>query len=171
MLATYIILMTPDDKEPAWPSLNDESPKVFMALQRFLAPDELAALESDYQRCVSLGGNVEAGMTREEGVSFNPRLARILSIMIHDGGVRDFESLRSALCAACDSLREKSSALVKGVIALDSIRHLHQTDFSEPKRQEILLGVESTLLGQLRNEMPEWLQKKLEHAIALQRRV
>lgn len=163
--------MPPNNKAPAYISLLEQSPKVFIALKRFLEPDQLASLAANYQKCVSLGGNVEAGMTREEGVSFNPRLARILSIMIHDGGVRDFESLRSALCAACDSLREKSSALVRGVIALDSIRHLHQTDFSEPKRQEILLGVESTLLGQLRNEMPEWLQKKLEHAIALQRRV
>lgn len=163
--------MTPDDKAPAWPSLNDESPKVFMTLRRFLAPDELAALESDYQKCVSLGGNEEAGLKREAGVSFNPRLARILSIMIHDGGVKDFELLRSALYAACDNSRVSGSTLVRGVIELDSIRHLHQTDFSEPKRQEILLGVQSTLLGQLRNEIPEWLRKKLEHAIALQRRV
>jgi hypothetical protein len=163
--------MTPDDKAPAWPSLNDESPKVFMALKRFLAPDELAALESDYQRCVALGGNAEAGMKREAGVSFNPRLARILSIMIHDGGVRDFQLLRSALYAACNSLKENSSSLAKGVIALDLVRHLHQTDFAESKRQEILRAVESEFIGQLGNDMPEWLQKKLEHAIALQRRV
>jgi hypothetical protein len=163
--------MPPNNKAPAYTSLLEQSPKVFTALKRFLEPDQLASLAADYQECVSLGGNVEPGMTREDGVSFNPRLARILSIMIHDGGVKDFELLRSALYAACDNSAVSGSTLVRGVIALDSIRHLHQTDFSEPKRQEILLGVESTLLGQLRNEMPEWLQKKLEHAIALQRRV
>jgi hypothetical protein len=163
--------MSASKKAPASTSLLEQSPKVFIALKRFLEPDQLTSLAANYQECVSLGGNVEAGMTREEGVSFNPRLARILSIMIQDGGVKDFELLRSALYAACDNSAVSGSTLVRGVIALDSIRHLHQTDFSEPKRQEILLGVESTLLGQLRNEMPEWLQKKLEHAIALQRRV
>lgn len=170
MLITCIF-MTPDNKAPDTPSLPSDSPKVFTALKRFLGPNQLASLAADYQRCVSLGGNVEAGMTREGGVSFNPRLARILSIMIHDGGVREFDQLRSALYAACAGSLADSSVIVKGVIALDSIRHLHQTDFAESKRLEILDTAQSELLSQPGNDLPEWLRKKLEHAIALQRRV
>jgi hypothetical protein len=160
-------------------SLLEGAPKLFVALKRFLTAQQLDSLAIDYSICAQNGGNFEAGMSREEGVSFNPRLARILSILIHDGRVRDIITLRAALYAgAASGSREGanlkvpselkdavSQEVIKGVIALDTIRHLHQTNFSSQERDEILSKF-NTCPG----DTPEWLQKKLEHAILLQRR-
>jgi len=80
--------------------LHSDSPKVFFALARFLSPDELALLEDDYLRVRQRGGNVEPCAQREEGVSYNPRLARVVSILVHDLTVRDLGILRAALYAS-----------------------------------------------------------------------
>jgi hypothetical protein len=80
--------------------LHSDSPKVFFALARFLNPDELGLLEDDYLRVRHQGGNIEPFAQREAGVSYNPRLARILSILVHDLAVRDLRTLRTALYAA-----------------------------------------------------------------------
>jgi hypothetical protein len=81
-------------------ALLHESPKVFAALARFLNPAELRLLSEDYQTAKDLGGDVECGLTREEGVSYNPRLARVLLIMARDLGCTDIEMYRVALYAA-----------------------------------------------------------------------
>jgi len=143
-----------DNTDTQSQGLLAESPKVFIALKRFLKLNELDSLAIDYSICTQNGGNFEAGMSREEGVSFNPRLARA-------SGSRDGADLKVP-----SELKDAvSQEVIKGVIALDTIRHLHQTNFSSQERDEILSKFET---GQ--GNTPEWLQKKLEHAILLQRR-
>ena len=174
--------------------LRENAPKVFTALARFLCEQQRAQMEVDYCACVELGGNAEPGMVREEGVSFNPRLARVLSLLITDGGVRDLNTLRTALYAASPkalqdgahrappALREVIAAvwsdkytaveptLIRGVIELDAIRHLHQTTYPAEEREAMLARVELDLLIGSSLIVPEWLHRKLEHAITMQRR-
>jgi hypothetical protein len=183
-------------------ALIDESPKVFQALARFLSPTDLTLLNSDYQATRQLGGNIEHGLEREQGVLYNPRLARVLSIMATDLGITDSTTLRAALYAAVfhsglgavrsaiqdnpystppelegvvaaaldrDSTGERECS-IRGAIALDAVRHLHQTAWEFSQRQSFLSAVEETILCKIRGNAAEILVQKLEHAINLQQR-
>lgn len=178
--------------------LSQSAPKVFLALSRFLDEASLAQLAREYFECEKQGGNSEPGLEREEGVSFNPRMARILSLLIVDGEVREFELLRTALYAASIDPRVRAlggqathvpqdlaravlavwsqppqgeeAVLLRGVIELDVVRHLHQTEYSQAMRLSMLDKIERGLLGKDVVLFSPWLRKKLEHAIQLQRR-
>jgi hypothetical protein len=125
-------------------------------------------------------------------------MARLLSLLIVDGRVRDFDTLRAALYAASRdsglsgnegviegipqeladtvsavwsrSSDNPTASLIWGVIELDSLRHLHQTDYSYVNRLAMIAGLERLLCEEAALPLPEWLRKKLEHAITLQRR-
>lgn len=180
-----------------------DSPKVFQALARFLGPEELALVELDYSQAQALGGNSERGLMREEGVSFNPRLARIVSIIIRDLAVRDLLVIRASLyCAVLDagfgveqpqmvrgpeldvpaelqslvsdaalsSPTSEAALTIRGVIALDTVRHLHQGSWSEDERETTLLYAESLVRRLAERGPATQLAIKLNHAIELQRR-
>lgn len=181
-------------------TLANDSPKVFHALARFLSPEELALVGSDYAFADAHGGNRELRLSREVGVSFNPRLARIVSILIHDLGVRDLSTIRAALyCAVFDSgcgipvnvdanppvplelhslvsattgeaLAHGGSGAIRAVIALDSIRHLHQGEWSDGEREDILAQAEQIARALAGSQQESVLIAKLSHAITLQRR-
>jgi hypothetical protein len=185
-------------------------PRIFSALYRqtlscaitpLSARRGLAQLASDYVRCVNLGGNLEREIFREEGVSFNPRLARVLSILINDGSIRDWGVLQRALYGATvlnlslelraatldgelkdltgqvrcllqevlmlDSSDNGEALTLLGVVLLDDIRHLHRTDLSADKRSSRLKRYHDLSLS-LVNRVPEWLERKLLHAMRLQ---
>jgi hypothetical protein len=154
----------------------------------------------DYASAEAHGGNRELRLSREEGVSFNPRLARIVSILIHDLGVRDLSTIRAALyCAVFDSgfgvpvtleahppvppelqplvgattgetLAHGGSGAIRAVIALDSIRHLHQGQWSDQEREDILAQAEQIVHALAGSQQESALTAKLSHAITLQRR-
>lgn len=205
----FICAYTKDMNQQA---LLDESPKIFRALARFLNPAELAIVGADYQHVRQCGGNIELGLTREQGVSYNPPLARLLSIVSVDLGIQDLLLIRTTLYAAvllrdgllelisrnetalhelqskritleipgdikesvqsaCDpSCATSAGCVIRGVLALDTIRHLHQTSWSLADRQRILEDVERNVVEPLIRREPEILVKKLSHAITLQRR-
>jgi hypothetical protein len=183
--------------------LAADSPKVFQALARFLGPEELALVELDYTQAQALGGNSERGLMREEGVSFNPRLARIMSIIIRDLAVRDPLVIRASLyCAVLDSgfgveqpqmarsaeldvpaelqslvgdaafssPRAEASLTIRAVIALDTVRHLHQGSSSTEEREATLLYAQSLVRRLAERDPSTQLAIKLNHAIELQRR-
>jgi hypothetical protein len=181
--------------------LRKSAPKIFTELARFLDQTQLDQLAEQYFECDRLGGNLELGMVREEGVSFNPRLARILKLLVADGGVREYLVLRAALFAACLSepvdlehlpgaailqlsdelkslvlavwspdLSEPKAALIRGVIELDTLRHLHQTVFSQEERVKRIQALERLLNGRQGSVFSDWLRIKLEHAVVLQTR-
>jgi hypothetical protein len=183
-------------------ALLNESPKVFKALAKFLTPTELRQLSEDYQTAKDLGGDVEIGLTREEGVSYNPRLARVLLILARDLGCTDIEIYRAALYAAVfdsglgatesatssdlggvpDQIRElvaraegwqeddTISSSIRGVIALDAVRHLHLTRLEALQRESILEDLEDKVISKLKSSAAEILVQKLQVAINLQRR-
>lgn len=172
------------------------APKVFSILGRFLEPANFEQISADYQRCAELGGNTELGFVREDGASFNPRLARVLSLLVSDGKVSDPAILRAALYAATrvvfsgtrlegfvppellrvvetvgdTSYAIPEAALIRGVIELDAIRHIHQRNLSVAERVEMLADKEKLLQTGFLALLPAWLRGKLEHALALQLR-
>lgn len=174
--------------------LGENEAKVFKRLERCIDHAELGRIIDDYLFCCQRGGNLEPGMVREDGVSFNPRLARILWLLVVDGGMRDSAVLRTALYAATlDAVPQAqsisvellaaiqaarsstpetaSAALIRGVIELDTVRHIHQTDFSSDDRSRMLARAQSVLSHIVRAQAPEWVCTKLNHAINLQLRV
>lgn len=182
-------------------ALSIDSPKVFHALGRFLSVDELGVVEDDYQRARVRGGNVEPKISRDPGVSFNPRLARLLVILVNDLFIHDLSTLRAALYASVlySGLGERSDArelafedvppelrpvvqgvlngsrgdsivsLIRAVIALDSLRHLHQSLWTLDERESILTWAEQEIDSSEHERLPELLAKKVSHAITLQR--
>jgi hypothetical protein len=192
-------------------ALLDESPKIFRTLARFLNPNQLATVASDYEWARHYGGNIELGITREEGVSYNPRLARLLSIVTSDLGVTELLIIRATLYAAVaeygvstrltldegrwgeqrtarealslpreieevitavsEPTKEDATAVfIRGVIALDTVRHLHQTSWELATRESILEDVERSIVETLTTVELEILFRKLRHAVSLQRR-
>jgi hypothetical protein len=151
-------------------------------------------LARDYELVRRHGGNAEPVTKRADGVSFNPRLGRILSILIQDGRIQDIATLRAAWYGATtlpeselesvvpSELRElvcQARALpavsdmaraIRLAWALDTVRHLHMSVLSLAERSDLLQQhVEPSLLL----DAPEHLEPlvvKLRHAITLQQR-
>jgi hypothetical protein len=164
-------------------------------LQRLLSAAEVAAIVADYSRVAEAGGNEEAEIYREEGVSFNPRLARVLSILIKDLTVRDAIQLRAALYAAQVSsmgnrwadipkvllplvvpdakgtFDDARGYTIQAVLALDSVRHLHQSSRAVSEKEQVLKAAESLLIVPSSTGIPDVLANKLQHACAQQRRL
>jgi hypothetical protein len=173
---------------------QSDCPGVFGIVSRILAETECDTVARDYEVAKSLGGNDEPGTTREQGVSFNPRLGRILSILIQDGHMHEVCVLRCALYASISpaetQLRENVPAELQELViqargpspashvaraiqlawALDDVRHLHMSDLSLAERLRMLQEYEEALHM---HELPgvlEPLVVKLRHALTLQRR-
>jgi hypothetical protein len=184
-------------------SLGRDSPKIFHALRRFLSTDELDLISKDYEYAATQGGNVEVQLTREEGVSFNPRMARLLVILVHDLQVQELSVLRSVLYTAITTsnilVRETAPAvtphalpeelalrvklaceggagddataeMLRGVIILDTVRHLHQCHWA-PDELEAVLTLARELVSALNHaNLPAVLSQKLVHALEMQKR-
>ena len=185
--------------------LMQDAPKVFHALGRFLSSEDLALVVSDYALAASHGGNTEPFHEREVGVSFNPRLARLLSILINDIGWRELVAIRALLFGALVDIgimqqaaglpgdvvsglvaapelktlvtevasvshENPQIAVIRGIIALDAVRHLHQTSLSIVERKKTLEHARAILLEVSVAGIPEMLPLKLNHAIGLQER-
>lgn len=141
-------------------------PRIFSALsRRSLSGDitpvsarlGLAQLAADYKRCVNLGGDLEHAISREEGVSFNPRLARVLSILIADGAISDWGVLQRALYGAAVlnlGLEHRAAILdgelkdLKGLVGC-FLRQVLLLDSSDNSEALTLLGV--VLLDDIRH--------------------
>jgi hypothetical protein len=167
---------------------HSECPGVFGLLARLFGEDGALALALDYERVSQHGGNYEPAVIREEGVSHNPRIGRVLSIVIQDGGVRERDSIRSAMYACAPRVTppeeleplgsevrnllstESVANTIQLALELDFIRHLHMTTYSTEDRQKLLNErARSTLLPQLGKGSPALFQK-VAHAITLQQR-
>jgi hypothetical protein len=177
-------------------ALLQSSPGVTALIRRYLGDSGVTAISHEYTRAVMAGGNHEIGVIRDEGVSFNPRLARILTILLQEGKVREISVLCFALrCGQikCDStdnplpsvyrsgygLREASLettlsdatiALVASAYCLDAIRHLHMTTFSREIRGKFLEEIEKSLTQLSIPLSDSEVPRRLTHAILLQRR-
>ena len=174
--------------------LSEECPGLAVLLGRYFDPTTVEMLSEDYFAAVGRGGNQEDGVIREEGVSFNPRLARIITVLLRDGGVRDSWMLRVAVYGAVSSaggslkgidarLASEVALLMREPCAgppwyktialtylLDRVRHLHMTTLTGAVREEILRSVERSPIVSGEAEGDPILVK-VRHAISLQRKL
>lgn len=173
--------------------LAAECPGLSVLLGRYFDGPTLEALAQDYFAAAERGANQEAGVDREEGVSFNPRLARIVTLLLRDGGMRDPWMMRVSMYGAvlseggslegldaqiASEARLLTDNSLKGspwhktialAYILDRVRHLHMTSMSVSEREEYLRGVEQTSVVSSDVDGGPFLVK-VRHAITLQRK-
>jgi len=169
-----------------------QCPGVFTTLARLLEPTALFTISTDYGIAAMRQANQEPEMRRVDGVSFNPRLGRILMILLRDGGVRDPIVFRAALCALADitpgeypelpnevlalvqtiqdgGIGDERALLIRMACDLDAIRHLHMTSYSVEQRDQVLLAKEREEYLRCVPKHLEALAGKVLHATHLQR--
>lgn len=81
----------------AAPSLIRESPALYGALIRILNREELELIECAYREVADFGGREDSRIHREEGVSFNPRAARVCQILLGECGERSCSVFTTAV--------------------------------------------------------------------------
>jgi hypothetical protein len=174
--------------------IQHHAPALAKTLQRVLGSLELRDLVHDLEAVVALGGAHERGIVREPGVSFNPRLGRLLALLIKEGGFSDLLSMRAVLwssvvtppeldqvpdqqvrtvvaqvvgAAACGAQEQSRVNAMRGVLLLDSVRHLHLSTISREEKERLLDEGER----QLAVAGADALHAKLSYALAAQRRL
>jgi hypothetical protein len=179
--------------------LQDELPRVFISLRRFLSDQQYRELVRQYLAVDKLGANIDRETIREDGVSFNPRIARILSILLTDAGCRDCAVLASGIwsCLAYDITfrtvegncfdvpseyrasvdavigtprRDSSTAYIRAALDLDRMRHLHISSLDYLQRAEVLKALEGIYTASLLAMLPQALYDKVQHALSMQHR-
>jgi hypothetical protein len=184
------------DNELDCDGLVQSSPGVTALIRRYLGDSAVTTVSQEYTHAVEGGGNHEPGVVREEGVSFNPRLARILTVLLQEGKVRDLSVLCFALrCAGIaedrddgplphmyrsvatlrealseSSISDATIALVASVYCLDAVRHLHMTTFSLEVRKAFLQDMERSLAELSTYIGDSKVPQRFAHGILLQRR-
>jgi hypothetical protein len=145
-------------------SLRADSPGLYGSLKKFASAAELEQLEEAFLAAWKLGAGTEAPITRDPGVSYNPRPARIATILI-----KECQNLAAQEIAACfwisaitrgaelpqtdyagkqlaqqafAALNDSSLPTLKAnalriaaAVLVDSIRHLHMSSLSDTERQ------------------------------------
>lgn len=169
-----------------------ECPGLVGSLSRLYGSNTVTQMGVDYCAAADLGGNVEVGLPREEGVSFNPRIARVVSVVIQDCEGVDPRMLRVAVYStiptekveavpaellsdvvAVRSSSGESPTWIQGIslaLFLDRIRHLHMIEMSDVERMSYMKEVKSLPMLSAHPGAPENLRLKVIHAIDLQTR-
>jgi hypothetical protein len=167
-----------------------ECPGLAASLGRLYGKDVVAQFAHDYCEAADRGGNTELGVAREEGVSFNPRIARVVSLVIQehdkitphvlrvvaystvplDGGVpaevlSDVSAVRDVTLESPEWIKCIALALM-----LDGARHLHMADIGCAEKERMLASFASSALLAPDAGSPENLRLKLIHSIDTQRR-
>lgn len=126
------------------------SPHLEIVLKRHFRLEELSGLKTILDFVAQNGGVKELDFERKEGVSFNPRFARVALILMQDAKCLDLNVLGAAVIACAESsdvdldpeivcvaneTRDKflaplefvnsDSILIGAALALDYARHLH----------------------------------------------
>ena len=173
----------------------EQCPGVVSVLSRAFSEHDIQTLSRDYDTVTARGGNEEVAIEREEGVSFSPRVARIVLLSYREAGATSLDQVRVALYSAARGdtaglvveapLIERNlervrrpvkddEEWIKGIAIvslLDEVRHLHMTKLSREQRREILERARGSTLLDPTFGAPEGLRLRLEHSINLQERV
>ena len=177
--------------------MRTKAPGLTFKLERIFSAAIIDELDSCYIAADAAGGNEELGFIREDGVSYNPRIARVASLLLEERGK---DVIANEIAAAMWSLVTKEvpelatlnsevSDLVKlvrgdlvyasslacvaaiiGVRELDTIRHLHMTTRSLDEKRAYLNALKTSTLLAPSSAISQTLRKKIEHAIAMQER-
>jgi hypothetical protein len=172
-----------------------EAPALRGAVAKLFGEAAVAVIASDYEQAAAHGGNVEVGLVREEGVSYNKRIARLSLLALDEGGVRSLSDLRAVMWStiidveALDTISEgevraKAVAVrveeesgdtlvnaIRAVIALDTIRHLHMTTLAPTDKLAYIESEKLAALLRAEATTPPVLKVKLQHAMKMQRRL
>ena len=170
--------------------LTRECPGLASSLTRLYGREVAEDVAQYYAQVADLGGNNELGVVREEGVSFNPRIARLVSLMIQDCDEVTPRILRATVCSALADDVEVPQEVLPDVVdiraatpsspawvscialagMLDCVRHLHMTELPVVQKETILTNVASSPLLLSGGTSPENLRLKVIHAVDMQRR-
>ena len=140
-----------------------DSPHVHKLLSRSLAPAEVEVVAKSFRISASEGALSEWPIVREKGVSFNPRAARLMHIILTELNdksvvllaacplflVKDLSNITAVQCDLEHSIRiaedakslspqSKEGRKVLLAKALDDTRHLHRTSVTTKERREYL---------------------------------
>jgi len=177
--------------------LDEQCPGLVVLISQYLGASSLPLIATDYELAARGGGNTEPGLSRDEGVSYTPRLARVLSILLKDHQSRDVGTLRAALHVAADSRGRATELLEESLrvghegatpdtraeklnrellaidiaVALDAVRHLHMSSLDTSSKMQVLAHAESVAARAPEDVSPQVLVTKLRHAVSLQARV
>lgn len=145
------------------PSLIHDAPGLTTDL-RALFPHDFGRLEEIYEYSAAHGATAEGPVVRTEGVSFNPRPARVVSIVLKGTRAIDLLTTGAGFLICCkrtsledDSLWEQEKTLAFEALtspsnserasllslahALDCARHLHMTSYSKAERVDVAKGL------------------------------
>lgn len=169
-----------------------ECPGLAGSLGRIYGDEVMAQIGADYCTASDLGGNAEEGLSRDDGVSFNPRIARLVSLVMQDCDRIEPHMLRVAVYSsiaddktdttppevradvrAVQCASSESPSWIQGVklaLYLDRVRHLHMVVMSDVERMSYMREVQSSPLLSVGSGAPEKLRLKVIHAIDLQTR-
>ena len=170
--------------------LTKECPGLAGSLTRLYGREVAEEFAKYYAQVADLGGNAELGVVREEGGSFNPRIARLVSLVIQDcddvtprvlraavySALPDDAEVPQAVCADVSDIRgatPSSPAWVSSVALarmLDRVRHLHMAELPADQKEDILTNVASSSLLLPGGTSSENLRLKVVHAVDMQRR-
>jgi hypothetical protein len=178
-------------------ALKQEAPALFIKLQKFLRADEVLLLSDEFARVSSFSDSFEGSITRRTDAPFNPKPARIASILIDDGGVKSVRFIQAAFWS-CVPIESREASGVSGeilnvlsqveqatrtgtsspevsslvfAILLDQIRHVHMMTASADQRRKVVQEVEAAASVALHDSSSVGLREKLHHAVRMQKRV
>lgn len=172
-----------------------EAPALRGAVLKLFGALAISAIASDYERVAAHGGNVEVGLVREEGVRYNPRIARISLLVLDEGGIRELGHLRATIWSTLRDahrladledrdIREVAECVLSGddseqalihtiraAIALDTVRHLHMTALEMADKRAYLSSKAIRSLVKQDSSAASNLDRKLQHAVTMQERL
>ena len=150
--------------------LAKDSPGLLGTLGTFLPKEDVSSLEDSYRKAASLGALNEFPIKRKEGASFNPRPARLCSLLLKEGELREVNTLSASFFLPSDEnkvekIPPEEATLIKSarslfeshplsehavllslVWHLDLIRHLHMSSLSDQEKSELCLLTNNKLL-------------------------
>ncbi|MCB0338952.1 MAG: hypothetical protein KDD53_05075 [Bdellovibrionales bacterium] len=136
--------------------LEKDSPKFYNLVRRSLGDSAVQELNTAWQEASKLGALCDSPIRREQGVSFNPRPARVGILLIQEAQVYDFKSLKLAIYACIkphhlNPIEQEANeinslldfkispnlsinlATICSVFLLDHLRHVHMMDGITPE--------------------------------------
>jgi hypothetical protein len=170
--------------------LTKECPGLAGSLTRLYGREVAEEFSQHYAEVADRGGNDELGVVREDGVSFNPRIARLVSLVIQDCDEVTPRVLRATVYSALPDDVEVPQEVLSDVAdirgasrsspvwilcialarMLDCVRHLHMAELPTDRKEELLASVASSALLLPGGTTPENLRLKVIHAVDMQRR-
>lgn len=123
-------------------------------LRRSFDAATVEKLSNIFLSCMKQGGAEELDFTREPEVSYNPRPARVVHILINDLKVSDAEIVAAGM-QACAQESVAISPLVQLALWLDRARHLHQATKPETlENLEQLVGQNHSYIALAKQHAP-----------------